>query len=85
MEYKNSICYSLKVMKFKLICIFWDFRGLKNIMTLHIKKLDSSEWEKVPVPKRYVSLQNRDKNTTETHSNWVSNKTVVFVFCFGLV
>ncbi|AED96936.1 diacylglycerol kinase 4 [Arabidopsis thaliana] len=26
-------------------------RGLKNIMTLHIKKLDSSEWEKVPVPK----------------------------------
>ncbi|XP_010452685.1 PREDICTED: diacylglycerol kinase 4-like [Camelina sativa] len=26
-------------------------RGLKNIMTLHIKKMDSSEWEKVPVPK----------------------------------
>lgn len=35
--------------------ILFDIRGLKNISRLHIKRVNSSEWEQVTIPKRYIS------------------------------
>ncbi|KAH0896489.1 hypothetical protein HID58_046057 [Brassica napus] len=45
-KHQQNICYNLN-----------GFRGLTNIMTLHIKTLDLSEWEKVPVPKRHLHVR----------------------------
>lgn len=36
-----------------LIIIEKSCRGLKNILRLHVKKVNCSEWEHIPVPKRY--------------------------------
>lgn len=33
---------------------FW-IRGLKNILRIHVKKVNCSEWEQIPVPSRYAS------------------------------
>lgn len=34
--------------------IVW-LRGLKNILRMHVKKVNCSEWEQIPVPARYTS------------------------------
>lgn len=33
--------------------IVW-LRGLKNILRMHVKKVNCSEWEQIPVPSRYT-------------------------------
>jgi hypothetical protein len=38
--------------KNKYLKTFSPCRGLKNILRMHVKKVNCSEWEQIPVPSR---------------------------------
>lgn len=56
------LCYDAPALSIATIFYFMVFieifsgcRGLKNILRMHVKKVNCSEWEQVAVPKRWSS------------------------------
>lgn len=44
-----------KSFQYLLLTYNLSFRGLKNILQVSIKKMNSNEWEQIPVPTRQIS------------------------------